>query len=141
LSGGEQGTQKHLELYLARIEPSTQFFALYRDAYDHLPVAYFFLRTSRNGMLAGLVGNLLSGVPRMSEVERLRKLAAYYSRLADATSRDDMRNWLLALAAETLEKLHAFERQMSTPVINSAVQHPAQQQEQIQPKDDDPKKE
>jgi hypothetical protein len=45
------------------------------------------------------------------------------------------------LAAETLEKLHAFERQMSTPVINSAVQHPAQQQEQIQPKDDDPKKE
>jgi hypothetical protein len=46
-------------------------------------------------MLAGLVGNLLSGVSRMSEVERLRELTAYYSRLADATSRDEMRNWLL----------------------------------------------
>ena len=80
----------------------------------------------------------------MSELERLRELAAYYSRVADATSRDDMRNWLLALAAETLEKAHAFERQMAPPVINSTVQQPAQQQEQqqeqIQPKDD-PKKE
>jgi hypothetical protein len=91
-------------------------------------------------MLAGLVGNLLPGVPRMSELERLRELAAYYSRMADATSRDDMRNWLLALAAETLEKAHAFERQMAPPVINSNVQESAQQQEQIQPKDDDPKK-
>ena len=92
-------------------------------------------------MLAGLVGNLLLGVPRMSELERLLELAAYYSRMADATSRDDMRNWLLALAAETLEKVHAFERQISPPVINSTVQHPAQRQEQIQPKNDDPKKE
>jgi hypothetical protein len=91
-------------------------------------------------MLAGLVGNLLLGVPRMSELERLLELAAYYSRMADATSRDDMRNWLLALAAETLEKAHAFERQMAPPVINSAVQESAQQQEQLQPNDDDPKK-
>jgi hypothetical protein len=123
------------------LSQARHFFHVIEAFTFHLPVAYYFLRTSRNGMLAGLVGNLLSGVPRMSEVERLREQAAYYSRLADATSRDDMRNWLLALAAETLEKVRAFERQMSTPVINSTVQHPAQQQEQIQPKDDDPKKE
>jgi hypothetical protein len=102
--------------------------------------AYSFLKTAWNGMLAGLVGNLLPGVPRMSELEQLLELAAYYSRMADATSRDDMRNWLLALAAETLEKAHAFERQMAPPVINSTVQESAQQQEQIQPNDGDPKK-
>jgi hypothetical protein len=77
----------------------------------------------------------------MSEAERLRKLAADYSRMADIASRDDVRNWLIALAGETLEKAHAFERQMAPPVINSTAQQPAQQQQQIQPKDDDPKKE
>jgi hypothetical protein len=42
----------------------------------------FFSQNFTNGMLAGLVSNLLSGVPRMSEMERLRELAAYYSLLA-----------------------------------------------------------
>jgi hypothetical protein len=104
--------------------------------------AYFFLRTAWNGVLTGLVGDSLPGVPRMSEGERLRELAAYYLRMADVTSRNDVRNWLVALAAETLEKAHAFERQeMARPVINPTVQQPAQQQQQIQPEDDDPKKE
>jgi hypothetical protein len=76
----------------------------------------------------------------MPEGERLRELAAYYSRMADLTSRDDVRNWLITLAAETLEKARAFEGQEK--VVDSAVQQqPAQQQQRIQPNDDDTKKE
>jgi hypothetical protein len=78
----------------------------------------------------------------MSEAERLRELAANYSRMADLACKDDVRNWLVALAAATLEKAHAFERQMAPPVINSTLQQPAQQQQQqIQPKHDGSEKE
>jgi hypothetical protein len=77
----------------------------------------------------------------MSEMERLRELAAYYLRMADLTSRDDVRNWPIALASETLEKARAFEGQEMTPTVaDSAVQETAQQQ-QIQPKNDEPEKE
>jgi hypothetical protein len=108
--------------------------------------AYFFLRTARNVMLAGLVSIDCRERHTMSEVDRLRELAAYYSRLADLTSRDDVRKRLIAFAAETLEKAYAFERQMTLPVINSTVPQPAQQQQQqqqqqqIQPKHDDSEK-
>jgi hypothetical protein len=76
----------------------------------------------------------------MSELERLRELAAQYSRLAGLVSKQDGRNWLLGLAADALRQAQALERQVS----DSAVQHPArqqQQQQQPQSKDDDPKKE
>ena len=82
----------------------------------------------------------------MSESERLRELAAHYSRMASLTSKDDVRNWLITLAADSLDRAHAFERKEVThPNTDSAVQQPAQQQQQEQqqpqPKDDDPKKE
>jgi hypothetical protein len=46
---------------------------------------------------------MTKGAPRMSDVERLRQLAANYSRMADLVFREDIRNGLLRLAAETLE--------------------------------------
>lgn len=77
----------------------------------------------------------------MTEVERLRELAAYYSRTAELMSRNDIRNWLVALAAETLERARVLERGIAPPVINFNVQQPARQQQQTPPKHDDPEKE
>jgi hypothetical protein len=95
-------------------------------------------------MPIGAVCNPLPGsATYMSEGERLRELAAHYSRMANLTSKHDVRNWLMTLAADTLERARTFERkEMTHPNTDSADQQPAQQQQhQPQPKEDDLKKE
>jgi hypothetical protein len=83
----------------------------------------------------------------MSKAERLRKLGARYTRLAGLVSREDMCSWLLSLAAEAASAAEALEKAETpegprTTVTDSPGQQPAQQQQQIQPKNnDDPKKE
>jgi hypothetical protein len=54
---------------------------------------------------------MTKGAPRMSDVERLRQLAANYSPMAGLVFREDIRNAPLRLAAETLEDARGLERQ------------------------------
>jgi hypothetical protein len=55
----------------------------------------------------------------MSEVERLRRVAANYSRMAGLVFREDIRSGLLRLAAETLEKARGLERQETEQPVDS----------------------
>jgi hypothetical protein len=55
----------------------------------------------------------------MSEVERLRRVAANYSRMADLTFREDIRNGLLLFAAQALERAHDILRQETEQTVDS----------------------
>jgi hypothetical protein len=64
----------------------------------------------------------------MSEVERLRQLAANYLRMADLTFREDIRNGLLLCAAQALERAHDILRQETAQsTTDSVVKQTAQQ--------------